>query len=459
MALELFDSKAQELRVFTSLTSGHVEIYVCGPTVQSAPHLGHLRSALVYDLLTRWLKASDYTVTMVRNVTDIDDKVLLNAGSRDWREFAKEIEATFDDAYAKLNILEPTHKPHATEHIDDMIALVQKLIRLGHAYKATDGSANVFFDTASWPNYGELTNQKLENMEGETDASHGRKSPNDFALFKAHKPEEPITAAWETPWGLARPGWHIECSAMAKHFLGESFDIHGGGLDLRFPHHENELAQSTAAGDRFANFWLHNALISINGNKMSKSLGNGVSVEELTKAGSWGAIRYWLSSAQYRSNLDYSESSIRDAQAALDRIAGFLKRTTNTKRIEVDLTQIPAEFAEAMNSDLNVPGALAVIHERVRAGNTAFDDNDQEKLVVLVEEVKAMVHVLGLTFAYQEPLYSEEFSKQVGDLIQLRHQAKQAKDFARADQIRVEIEELGVTLKDMKDITMWSFNG
>jgi cysteinyl-tRNA synthetase len=459
VALELFDSKAQELRVFTPLTSGHVELYVCGPTVQSAPHLGHLRSALVYDLLSRWLKASDYTVTLVRNVTDIDDKVLVNAGDRDWREFAKEVEATFDDAYAKLNILDPTHKPHATEHIDDMIALVQKLIKLGHAYQATDGTANVFFDTASWPNYGELTNQKLENMEGETDASHGRKSPNDFALFKAHKPEEPITAAWKTPWGLARPGWHIECSAMAKHFLGESFDIHGGGLDLRFPHHENELAQSTAAGDRFANFWLHNALVTINGNKMSKSLGNGVSVEELTKAGSWGAIRYWLSSAQYRSNLDYSESSIRDSQAALDRIAGFLKRTTNTNQVGIDYKHLPAEFKEAMDSDLNVPGALAVIHERVRAGNLAFDNNDQEKLVVLVEEVKAMVHVLGLTFAYQEPLHSEEFSKQVEELIQLRYQAKLAKDFARADQIRVELEELGVTLKDMKDITMWSFNG
>lgn len=459
MALELFDSKSQELRVFTPLTSGHVEIYVCGPTVQSAPHLGHLRSALVYDLLTRWLKASDYTVTMVRNVTDIDDKVLVNAGARDWREFAKEVEATFDEAYAKLNILEPTHKPHATDHIDDMIALVQKLITLGHAYQAADGSANVFFDTASWPNYGALTNQKLENMEGETDASHGRKSPNDFALFKAHKAAEPITAAWETPWGLARPGWHIECSAMAKHFLGESFDIHGGGLDLRFPHHENELAQSSAAGDRFANFWLHNALVTINGNKMSKSLGNGVSVEQLAKAGSWGAIRYWLSSAQYRSNLDYSESSIRDAQAALDRIAGFLKRATNVRQIDIDLTQIPAEFATAMNSDLNVPGALAVIHERVRAGNKAFDNNDQESLLVCVEEVRAMVHVLGLTFDYQEPLYSEEFSKQVEDLIQLRNQAKQAKDFARADQIRVELEELGVTLKDMKEITMWSFNG
>jgi cysteinyl-tRNA synthetase len=434
-------------------------MYVCGPTVQSAPHLGHLRSALVYDVLKRWLEASDYTVTLVRNVTDIDDKVLVNAGVRDWREFAKEVEATFDDAYQKLNILEPTHKPHATEHIEDMVALVQKLIALGHAYQAEDGSANVFFDTASWSNYGELTNQKLENMEGETDASHGRKSPNDFALFKAHKPEEPETAAWKTPWGLARPGWHIECSAMAKHFLGESFDIHGGGLDLRFPHHENELAQSSAAGDRFANFWLHNALVTINGNKMSKSLGNGVSVEDLTKAGSWGAIRYWLLSAQYRSNLDYSESSIRDAQTALDRIVGFLKRTTSTGQVQIDFKHLPAEFKEAMDADLNVPGALAALHERVRAGNTAFDSKDEAKLSECVEQVKAMVHVLGLTFAYQEPLISEELTKQVQDLIQQRHDAKLAKDFARADQIRLELEELGVTLKDMKDVTMWSFNG
>ena len=434
-------------------------MYVCGPTVQSAPHLGHLRSALVYDILARWLEASDYTVTLVRNVTDIDDKVLVNAGVRDWREFAKEVEATFDDAYQKLNILEPTHKPHATEHIEDMVVLVEKLIKLGHAYQAEDGSANVFFDTASWSNYGELTNQKLENMEGETGASHGRKSPNDFALFKAHKPEEPETAAWKTPWGLARPGWHIECSAMAKHFLGESFDIHGGGLDLRFPHHENELAQSSAAGDRFANFWLHNALVTINGNKMSKSLGNGVSVEDLTKAGSWGAIRYWLLSAQYRSNLDYSETSIRDAQTALDRIVGFLKRTTNTKQVQIDFKHLPAEFKEAMDADLNVPGALAALHERVRAGNTAFDSKDEAKLSECVEQVKAMVHVLGLTFAYQEPLISEELTKQVEDLIQQRHDAKLAKDFTRADQIRLELEELGVTLKDMKDVTMWSFNG
>lgn len=459
MALELFDSKSQELRAFHPLTPGLVKMYVCGPTVQSAPHLGHLRSALVYDVLNRWLNALEYEVTLVRNVTDIDDKVLVNAGTRDWREFAKEVEATFNDAYANLNIMDPTHAPRATEHIDDMIALVEKLIKLGHAYQASDGSANVFFDTASWPNYGELTNQKLENMEGELDASFGRKSPNDFALFKAHKPEEPATAAWKTPWGLARPGWHIECSAMAKHFLGEAFDIHGGGLDLRFPHHENELAQSRAAGDDFASFWLHNALVTINGNKMSKSLGNGVSVEDLTKAGSWGAIRYWLLSAQYRSNLDYSESSIRDAQVALDRITGFLKRTTNTKHVEIDYQFLPAEFAKAMDSDLNVPGALAVIHERVRAGNTAFDSNDQEALKLCVEQVKNMVHVLGLTFAYQEPRISEELTNRVNDLIQERNAAKKAKDFARADQIRLELEQIGVTLKDMKDITMWSFNG
>ena len=246
---------------------------------------------------------------------------------------------------------------------------------------------------------------------------------------------------------------------MAKHFLGESFDIHGGGLDLRFPHHENELAQSRAAGDSFANFWLHNALITINGNKMSKSLGNGVSVQDLKQAGSWGAIRYWLLSAQYRSNLDYSESSIRDAQAALDRITGFLKRTTNVKSLEIDYAKLPQAFTDAMNADLNVPGALAVLHDVVRVGNTAFDNSATEELSECVEQVKAMVHVLGLTFAYQEPVISEELENQINALIQKRHEAKQAKDFALADQIRAEIEELGVTLKDMKDITMWSFNG
>ena len=456
MSLELFDSKEQRLREFISLTPGHVGMYVCGPTVQSEPHLGHLRSALVYDVLRRWLIASGFTVTMVRNVTDIDDKVLVNAGSRDWQEFAKEVEKTFDSAYQNLGILEPTHKPHATEHIEDMIHLTQKLIELGHAYQAEDGSANVFFDTKSWSNYGELTNQKLENMEGETEASFGRRSPHDFALFKAHKSDEPETAAWETPWGLARPGWHIECSAMAKHFLGESFDIHGGGLDLRFPHHENELAQSRAAGDRFANFWLHNALITISGNKMSKSLGNGVSIAELTQQGSWSAIRYWLVSANYRSNLDYSPASIVEAQSALDRITGFVHRAGID--IKPDNSKLPEEFVTAMNSDLNVPAALAVLHDQVRLGNLAID----EKSATVRDHVQAvvsMLSVLGLEMALEAVEVSPELAQKIETLIAKRNQAKADKDFATADSIRDELVAMGVTIKDLPDRTIWSING
>ena len=456
MALELFDSKEQRLREFVPLTSGHVEIYLCGPTVQSEPHLGHLRSALVYDLLRRWLVASGYTVTLVRNVTDIDDKVLVNAGSRDWLEFSREVEKSFIEAYENLGILEPTHKPYATEHIDDMIELTKKLISLGHAYQAEDGSANVFFDTASWPKYGELTNQKLENMEGETDASFGRRSPHDFALFKAHKSDEPESACWQTPWGLARPGWHIECSAMAKHFLGESFDIHGGGLDLRFPHHENELAQSSAIGDRFANYWMHNALITINGNKMSKSLGNGVSVTELLAQGSWAAIRYWLLSANYRSNLDYQGGSITEAQAALDRIVGFIKRTGLERK--VDLSFLPEDFVSAMNADLNLPAALAALHEHVRLGNQAIDEG-AGNLTDLFDSVRAMIHVLGLDFALAESPVDPELVRKIEELIEKRNRAKQAKDFAAADSIRAELQGMGVTIKDMPDKTIWSIDG
>lgn len=458
MALELFDSKTQSLRVFAPKEPGRVGMYVCGPTVQSAPHLGHLRSALVYDLLKRWLEANDLKVTLVRNVTDIDDKVLVNAqaANRDWIEFAGEVEEAFNDAYRSLGIADPTHTPHATEHIADMIALVESLIAKGHAYQAEDGSANVFFDTASWSEYGELTNQKLENMEGESENTFGKRSVHDFALFKAHKEGEPESAAWNTPWGKARPGWHIECSAMAKHFLGESFDIHGGGLDLRFPHHENELAQSRANGDAFANFWLHNALVTIQGQKMSKSLGNGISVEQLLEAGSWSAIRYWLSSSQYRSNLDYTPTSLNDAQSALDRISGFIKRAKlQTSSVTVAL---PESFVAAMNSDLNVPGAIAVIHETVRAGNTALDSNEIETVTTCLSQVVQMVEVLGLMLGQAKEIDSA-LTQKIEDLISLRAQAKASKDFAKADQIRDELTTLGVTLEDLPNQTIWSING
>ncbi|MFZ4065104.1 MAG: cysteine--tRNA ligase [Rhodoluna sp.] len=458
MALELFDSKTQSLREFVPQEPGRVGMYVCGPTVQSAPHLGHLRSALVYDLLKRWLEANDLKVTLVRNVTDIDDKVLVNAqaANRDWIEFAGEVEQSFNDAYRSLGIADPTHTPHATEHIADMIKLVESLIAKGHAYQAEDGSANVFFNTASWSEYGELTNQKLENMEGESENTFGKRSVHDFALFKAHKEGEPESAAWNTPWGKARPGWHIECSAMAKHFLGESFDIHGGGLDLRFPHHENELAQSRANGDAFANFWLHNALVTIQGQKMSKSLGNGVSVEQLLEAGSWSAIRYWLSSSQYRSNLDYTPTSLSDAQSALDRITGFIKRAKlQTSSVTVPL---PESFVAAMNSDLNVPGAIAVIHETVRAGNTALDANDKETVTTCLSQVVQMVEVLGLMLEQAKDI-DPVLTQKIEELISLRAEAKAGKDFAKADQIRDELTTLGVTLEDLPNQTIWSING
>jgi len=458
MALELFDSKTQSLREFVPKESGRVGMYVCGPTVQSAPHLGHLRSALVYDLLKRWLEANELKVTLVRNVTDIDDKVLANAqaANRDWVEFAGEVEQSFNDAYRSLGIEDPTHTPHATEHIADMIALVESLIANGHAYQAEDGSANVFFDADSWSEYGELTNQKLENMEGESENTFGKRSVHDFALFKAHKEGEPESAAWNTPWGKARPGWHIECSAMAKHFLGESFDIHGGGLDLRFPHHENELAQSRANGDAFANFWFHNALVTIQGQKMSKSLGNGVSVEQLLEAGSWSAIRYWLSSSQYRSNLDYTPTSLSDAQSALDRISGFIKRAKlQTSSVTVPF---PESFVAAMNSDLNVPGAIAVVHETVRAGNTALDSNEIETVTTCLSQVVQMVEVLGLMLEEAKEI-DPALTQKIQELISLRAEAKASKDFAKADQIRDELTTLGVTLEDLPNQTIWSING
>lgn len=458
MALELYDSKTARLVEFSPLVPGQVSIYVCGPTVQSNPHLGHLRSALVYDILSRWFQFNSYQVTLVRNVTDIDDKVLANAINQgiDWRDLAQSVEETFNSSYLALGLASPTHTPHATDHISEMIAMVKSLIEKGHAYQALDGSANVFFDTRSWPSYGELTNQNLENLEGEAETSFGRRNPADFALFKAHKDDEPASAAWQTPWGLARPGWHIECSAMAKKYLGTKFDIHGGGLDLRFPHHENELAQSRAYGDDFANLWMHNALVTVQGQKMSKSLGNGVTVEELTASGSWADIRYWLSTAHYRSNIDFNKNSLSDSHSALERISSFIRRAKLFS--QTSMGQIPDSFRSAMEADLNVPAAIAVLHETVRAGNIAIDTKDSHLIEKCLAEVLAMTDVLGLLLE-QEIHASPELTKRVEELVALRTSAKNSGDYARADQIRAELTALGVSLEDLPNQTIWSING
>lgn len=456
MSLNLFDSKTQSMREFTPIQPGKVGLYVCGPTVQSAPHVGHLRSAVAFDVLAGWMRfGHGLDVTLVRNVTDVDDKILTNAAEQgiDWRELALTVEQGFNEVYASLKA-KADKTPHATDHIIDMIALVEWLVSQGHAYQADDGSANVFFDSSSWPEYGELTNQRLDNMEGEDVASHGRRRPTDFALWKAAKEDEPSSASWSSPWGDGRPGWHIECSAMTRSMLGEHFDIHGGGLDLRFPHHENELAQSRAAGFEFANYWMHNGLVTVGGQKMSKSLGNGVSVEELFAQGSALAVRYWLLSAHYRTSLDYSTSAISDAVAALARIHNFLKRANSAAAAL--RSNLPTDFVAAMDADLNVPAALAVLYEHVRAGNSQLDAGQSAQHEA--SAVLAMLHALNLEPEASQAI-DELFAVRVETLIQARADARAAKDFALADQIRQEISALGVTIEDTPTKTTWSLNG
>ena len=393
------------------------------------------------------------------NITDIDDKILVNAAEQgvDWQALARDVEEVFNQVYESINA-SVEFRPHATDHIADMIELIELLISRGHAYAATDGSGNVFFDAGSWPNYGELTNQRLENLEGEADASHGRKNPHDFALWKSTKADEPESAAWPSPWGKGRPGWHIECSAMTRAILGEKFDIHGGGLDLRFPHHENELAQSHAAGFEFANYWMHNGLVTVGGQKMSKSLGNGVTVEELFEQGSANAIRYWLGSAHYRTTLDYSPENIADAVGAMSRIQNFVKRasakSSTSQKFNADA--LPQPFVDAMNNDFGVPAALAALHDSVRAGNAALDSGGD--VSSHLASVLSMLEVLGLTVDEAVEV-DEELAARVGSLIEQRRAARDNKDFALADQIRDELQQMGVTIEDTPTQTTWSLNG
>ncbi|MFM1845428.1 MAG: hypothetical protein RI917_746 [Actinomycetota bacterium] len=461
--MKLYDTHSGELRDFTPRVRGQVGIYVCGPTVQSEPHIGHLRSALVYDLLVRWLAHLGHKVTLVRNVTDIDDKVLEKAKElgRDWWEIAYQNEQLFASDYKRLGLATPQLEPRATGHIPQMISLIEQLIAKGHAYKA-ETSGDVYFDTASWPSYGELTNQDLSDLESEEKAQ-GKKTQQDFALWKATKASEPMTASWPSPFGNGRPGWHIECSAMATHYLGTEFDIHGGGLDLRFPHHENELAQSKAAGHGFANYWIHNGLVTVSGQKMSKSIGNTVSSRDLFSLASAPAVRYYLSSAHYRSVLDYQPSVLAEAESALERLHDFLDRSkrelSETQFAEIDLeVELPETFVSEMNDDLNVPAALAVIHETATEGNRELDEKQWREAASHRSQVNQMLMVLGLAPEQWPSVQSEEhraLDHLVLALIEQREVARKEKNFELADSIRKQLEESGIELFDGPSGTHW----
>jgi cysteinyl-tRNA synthetase len=460
VTVRLYDSKQQAVVDFSPIEPGAVGMYVCGPTVQSSPHIGHLRSALAYDLWRRWLTYRGFDVTLVRNVTDIDDKVLdaSEGSSEQWWARAYRIELEFTAGYRALGILPPTYEPRATASIPQMQELIERLIAAGHAYPA---AGDVYFDTASWPSYGELTRQKPDDMVAAADADpRGKRDPRDFALWKGRKPEEPDSAAWASPWGEGRPGWHIECSAMSRRYLGPEFDIHGGGLDLRFPHHENELAQSTAAGDAFAKYWVHNGLVNVNGQKMSKSLGNSVFGAELLAAAPPVVVRYYLGSAHYRSVLDYVDGALVEAQAAYDRIASFVLRAERAVQGHAGAQVIPDAFAAAMDDDLGVPQALAVLHDTVRAGNIALDAGDLDAAGRRFAEVVAMTNILGINPLAPEWTQSSDADAALGALMEQliadRATARENKDFATADRIRDELARAGIVLEDGAAGTEWS---
>jgi cysteinyl-tRNA synthetase len=464
VTLRLYDTATRSVRDFVPKTPGQVGVYLCGLTVQGEPHIGHLRSGVNYDVLRRWLMHSGYQVRFIRNITDIDDKILIKAveQSRPFWVLAYENELILEASYRRLGVLPPTYEPRATGHIPEMHELIRRVIDTGYAYQAADGSGDVYFDVRSFPGYGALSGQRVEAMEPAADApERAKRDPRDFALWKGPKPDEPDDAYWPSPWGRGRPGWHIECSAMCWRYLGDEFDIHGGGLDLVFPHHENEIAQSHAAGLPFARYWVHHALVNLDGAKMAKSLGNVLNVDAVVALGVRPVeLRYYLSTPHYRSTIDYSEAALREAAAAYQRLEGFVQRAVE-RAGEVEPGELPAEFVAAMDDDLNTSRAMAVVHDTVRVGNVALDaDGD---VAGPLAAVRAMLGVLGL-----DPLdphwagTGSDLKSTVDTLVALaleqRALARGRKDWAAADAVRDQLKQAGVIVEDTPHGPRWSIS-
>ena len=459
--LNLYDTATREVGKFTPIKAGEVSIYVCGATVQAAPHIGHLRSAVNFDTLSRWLTKSGYDVTLIRNVTDIDDKILHKAAHENlpWWAHAMKYEREFTAAFDALNVAPPTYEPRATGHITQMIELMRILIDNGSAY--APGNGDVYLEVRKLKRYLTLSGQSIDGLLPAADGDDGisnKRDPRDFALWKSAKPGEP---SWPTPWGAGRPGWHLECSAMAHTYLGESFDIHGGGLDLIFPHHENEIAQSEAAGYGFAKRWLHNAWVTQSGEKMSKSLGNSLLVDVILQRVRGIELRWYLSSAHYRSMLEYSQSALDESAIAFRRIESFLKRATEITGSQPQ-TIISVPFAAAMNDDLAVPAGLATISENLRLGNQAITDADSAAITKNANEIRGALEILGC-----DPFDTHFTGGSSADLTQAmdgvvklalaeRAAARERKDFAASDAIRDGLLALGITIEDTAQGPRWS---
>ena len=461
-SLSLYDTLTRTTSEFIPLKKGEVGIYLCGATVQAPPHIGHVRSGVNFDILRRWLTKSGYNVTFIRNVTDIDDKILHKAVHEEmpWWAVAMKYERAFTDAYAALNVLPPTYEPRATGHVTQMIELMQLLIEKGAAY--APGNGDVYLEVRKLSSYLTLSRQKLDDLQPAADADEtNKKDPRDFALWKAAKPGDP---SWPTPWGPGRPGWHLECSAMAHQYLGESFDIHGGGLDLIFPHHENEIAQSEAAGFAFAKRWLHNAWVTASGEKMSKSLGNSLQVHELLKSVRGIELRWYLGSAHYRSMLEFSHEALAESATAFRRIEGFLTRSVEILKVQ-PTPVISAAFTDAMNDDLAVPTALASISEALRVGNSAITAGDTAVIASAANEIRGALEVLGcdpFDSAFATAAAGEDMTAALDGTIKLaleqRTAARERKDFAASDSIRDGLAALGITIEDTAQGPRWSIS-
>ena len=457
------------MREFSPLVPGKVSLYLCGATVQAPPHIGHIRSGVNFDILVRWLKASGYQVTFCRNVTDIDDKIIRVAAQEHapWWAVAQRNERAFSRAYDILGCLPPDVEPRATGHIPQMITLMRRLIDSEHAYAA---GGDVYFDVTSFPEYGALSGQRLDHMRPaeDTETPEDKRDPRDFTLWKGAKPGEP---SWETPWGPGRPGWHLECSAMATAYLGSTFDIHGGGLDLVFPHHENEVAQSHAAGDGFARYWMHNGLVGVAGEKMSKSLGNSLLVTDVLRRVRAPELRYYLVQAHYRSLLEYSEDALEEAAAAYQRIERFVLRASEVLMGASDddgAPGLPVPFRSAMDDDLAVPAALAAVHASIRDGNQALAAADKPGVRASLIQARAMLDVLGLdplappwadAAGSAGPGAGDRLHDVLGSLVRLtlqqRDAARARRDYATADAIRDGLDEIGIQVEDTPEGPRW----
>jgi len=460
-SLSLYDTLTRTTSPFVPLKKGEASIYLCGATVQAPPHIGHVRSGVNFDILRRWLTKSGYNVTFIRNVTDIDDKILHKAvhEKAPWWSVAMKYERAFTDAYAALNVQPPTYEPRATGHITQMIELMTLLIEKGAAY--APGNGDVYLEVRKLKSYLTLSRQKVDDLLPAADADETyKKDPRDFALWKAAKPGDP---SWPTPWGAGRPGWHLECSAMAHAYLGEAFDIHGGGLDLIFPHHENEIAQSEAAGYAFSKRWMHNAWVTASGEKMSKSLGNSLQVVELLKSVRGIELRWYLGSAHYRSMLEFSHEALAESATAFRRIEGFLIRSTEILGA-APTPVISQGFTDAMNDDLAVPTALAGISEALRLGNSAITSGDKKGIKASADEISGALEILGCDPF--DPVFAtsggEDLTSALDGVIQLalaqRTAARDRKDFAASDQIRDGLAALGIVIEDTAQGPRWSIS-